>query len=153
MDALAGLFVLTTIVIAMYSIPTDGVSAKNPHENTEITMEAIIGYSTLYDLVNDSQLIVLGKIIDKTSAAKIGLFSGVTDNIIQVQKVIEGQYPNKTIDMVTEGYPYDPKHDPKPMAEDYVTANVGENAYYFLSKEPYYYNHWTIVGMDQGSLG
>lgn len=65
-----------------------------------------------YDLVHDSDLIVLGKVLDRNSAGMAqqiqgGVYGNLTEipgirNTITVEEVIKGHYEKGTIDVITE---------------------------------------------------
>jgi hypothetical protein len=66
-----------------------------------------------YDLVHDSELILLGKVLEQKSAGTVGEEqTGVPKNLtvapailttLGVEKIIKGNYSGNKIDIITEG--------------------------------------------------
>lgn len=118
---------------------------------------AIKGYD-FPNLAHTAELVVLGKVIDQKDGGKQGVSTpGVpdslthlptVDNLIQVQKVIKGTYPAKTIDVFTDG---DLTGNVQ-IESDSPDIKKGDHAIFFLRQEPIWGNKWTIVGMDQGKF-
>jgi hypothetical protein len=129
--------------------------------STEQTQKVISFGVRGYDfpnLAHQAQLIVLGKVIDQKDGGRQGVSTpGVPDslthlptinNLIQIEKVIKGQYAGTTIDVYTDG---DLTGKIK-IESDSPDIKKGERGVFFLRQEPVWQNKWTIVGLDQGKF-
>lgn len=128
---------------------------------TTVQPEHIISFGVLgFDfgsIAHEAELIVIGKVLDVKQGGMVGVSTaGVPDslthfpsinNLVQIDKVIKGQYIDKTINVVTEG-----DLSGKTKIEDSVQMHKGERTVLFLHKEPTYKNQWTVVGMNQGKF-
>lgn len=92
-----------------------------------------------YDLVHDSELIILGQVLDQYSEVP------TIRNIVQVDKVIKGNYESKTIDVITEG-----DLSGNIIVEGPAKFQKGEKVILFLYREQGYGGEYTATGMQQG---
>jgi hypothetical protein len=110
---------------------------------------------SLNDLINDSELIVIGNVLDRNSAGTVGESqSGVPENLtmvagikntIQIEKVLKGNYAGNIIDVITED-----DFSGRIVFEGSAKLQKGENVRLFLYKEPIYDGLYVIMGMEQG---
>jgi hypothetical protein len=92
-----------------------------------------------YDLVHDSELIILGKVLYQYSEIP------TIRNILQVDKVIKGKFDNKTMDVITEG-----DLSGNIVVEGPAKFQKGEKAILFLYREQDYGGEYTTLGLEQG---
>lgn len=110
---------------------------------------------SLNDLVKDSKIIVLGTVVSQNSNGtgreiQVGVPSNLTQvplirNTIQVEKVIKGNYTDKTIDVITEG-----DLTGHISVEGNAKLNKGERVVLFLQQEKSYNEQFAVTGMEQG---
>lgn len=107
---------------------------------------------SLEDMAFESQLIIQGKVIEQKEgrlkpAPDVGAMRiPTTSNIVQIDKVIKGQYNEKTINVVTEG-----SEKGRVIVPEAASLKKGERLVLFLYKAPEYGpDAWGIKGIDQG---
>jgi len=110
---------------------------------------------SIYDLVHDSALILMGNVLDRNSAGTVGESQvGVPDNLtkvlgirntIQVEKVLKGSYEGKTIDVITED-----DLSGRIVIEGSAKLQKDERTILFLYREMIYDRQYAIMGMEQG---
>jgi hypothetical protein len=110
-----------------------------------------------YDLVHDSELIILGNVLEQKSAGTVGEEqTGVPKNLtvapailttLGVEKIIKGNYSGNKIGIITEG-----DLSGKITFEGPAKFHKGEKAILFLHREQGYGGEYTTMGMDQGKF-
>lgn len=110
-----------------------------------------------YDLVHDSELILLGNVLEQESAGTVGEEqTGVPKNLtvapailttLGVEKIIKGNYGGNKIGIITEG-----DLSGKITIEGPAKFHKGEKAILFLRQEQGYGGEYTTMGMDQGKF-
>lgn len=143
-------FLFATVILLFRLDSTRQVSGQQLSTITYDLMEL-----SKYDLVHDSELIVVGNVLDQYSAGRLGeIKAGVAEsttripgimNTVEVEKVIKGTYEGKTIDIVSEG-----DLSGKIIVEGPAKFHKGEETILFLYREKGYGGHYTTMGMEQG---
>lgn len=103
---------------------------------------------SLNDLVNESEVIVLGNVVDQNYNGTVPDNSDgvpLIRNAVQVEKVIKGNYTDKTIDVITEG-----DLTGHTSVGGSAKLNKGERVVLFLQREKVYDGHFAVTGMEQG---
>lgn len=105
--------------------------------------------------MKDSEIIVLAAVVNQNSngtggEVQVGVPSNLTQvplirNTIQVEKVIKGDYTDKTIDGITEG-----DLTGHISVEGSAKLNKGERVVLFLQREKTYNERFAVTGMEQG---
>jgi hypothetical protein len=110
-----------------------------------------------YDLVHDSDLIVLGRVLDQNSAGMVkqlqgGVAGNLTElpgirNTIEVEEIIKGSSGNKTVDVITED-----DLSGNIVVEGPAKFQKGERSLLFLNREKLYAGEYTTMGGEQGKF-
>jgi hypothetical protein len=110
----------------------------------QITYAAYLGL-TFWDLVHRSELILLGKVLDKKLVEPGSIGAGLVNYTVSVQKVITGDPVRDSISVVTE----------PEISEDSPKMKIGELVILFLNHDIVYGdipagNDYAVVNFDQG---
>jgi hypothetical protein len=100
---------------------------------------------TFWDLVHRSELILIGKVLDKKLVEPGSIGKGLVNYTVSVQKVITGDPVRNSISVVTEPEIY----------EDSPKMKIGELVILFLNHDKVYGdipagNDYAVVNFDQG---
>lgn len=143
-------FLIATVILLFRLDSARQVSGQQLSTITYDLMEL-----SKYDLVHDSELIVVGNVLDQNSAGKLGEIKvGAAEsmtripgimNTVEVEKVIKGTYEGERIDVITEG-----DLSGKIDVEGPAKFHKGEKTILFLYREKGYGGHYTTMGMEQG---
>jgi hypothetical protein len=147
-----------TIVITLLAIISVLLA---PGSRVEVFSQklAVVSYDYVglskYDLVHDSDLILMGNVLEQNSAGKIGqIQAGVPGNLtkipgirntIEVEKLIKGNHEGATIDVITEG-----DLSGNIVIEGPAKFEKDEKTILFLSREKGYGGEYTTMGGSQG---
>lgn len=136
---------------------TPDMSMASTFKPTETVISLGVRGYDFPNLAHKAELIILGKVISQTNGGKQGESTpGVPDtlthlptinSLIQIEKVIKGQYTPKTINVFTEG---DLTGNVK--IEDSADIKKNDHGIFFLFQEPVWKGKWTIVGLSQGKF-
>jgi hypothetical protein len=150
----AGIITLVILFVpGLYPIEHDFSNQAFGQEAKVITYDLMP--LSKYDLVHDSELIILGNVIEQNSAGTVGeTQAGVPRNVtdvptiqttVGIENIIKGDYDGNKIDIITEG-----DLSGKITFEGPAKFYKGEKTILFLYREQVYGREYTTMGMEQG---
>jgi hypothetical protein len=150
----AGIITLVILFVpGLYPIEHDFSNQAFGQEAKVITYDLMP--LSKYDLVHDSELIILGNVIEQNSAGTVGeTQAGVPRNVtdvptiqttVGIENIIKGDYDGNKIDIITEG-----DLSGKITFEGPAKFYKGEKTILFLYREQVYGGEYTTMGMEQG---
>lgn len=150
-------FITVIILFAMVSLSVELDSVEKVYsQNLAAVTYDYMGLDK-YDLVHDSDLIVLGRVIDQNSAGMVkqlqgGVAGNLTElpgirNTIEVDEIIKGASGNKTVDVITED-----DLSGNIVVEGPAKFQKGERSLLFLNREKLYAGEYTTMGGEQGKF-
>lgn len=150
----AGIITLVILFVpGLYPIEHDFSNQAFGQEAKVITYDLMP--LSKYDLVHDSELIILGNVIEQNSAGTVGeTQAGVPRNVtdvptiqttVGIENLIKGDYDGNKIDIITEG-----DLSGKITFEGPAKFYKGEKTILFLYREQVYGGEYTTMGMEQG---
>lgn len=150
---LRAILVIILLATSLLSFGLESATLVSSQEQAGIIYDLVD--LSIYDLVHDSELILMGNVLDQNSVGTIGESqAGVPDNLtkvpgirttIQVEKVLKGSYEGKTIDVITED-----DLSGRIIIEGSAKLQKGERTILFLYREKIYDGQYAIMGMEQG---
>ena len=150
-----GLITVLILLAAMLSFRLDYSEQVSGQQLSGITYDLFP--LSKYDLVHDSELILLGNVLEQNSAGTVGEEqTGVPKNLtvapailttLGVEKIIKGNYNGNKIDIITEG-----DLSGKITFEGPAKFHKGEKAILFLYREQGYGGEYTTMGMAKESF-